>query len=67
MLEEIRVHCRAVVCFGESGPVLADAAETTGLPVERVTSLEDAVEAASRLAQRGDVVLLSPACTSFDA
>ncbi len=28
--------------------------------------MDDAVEQAERLAQRGDVVLLSPACASFD-
>jgi UDP-N-acetylmuramoylalanine--D-glutamate ligase len=67
MLREIAKHCRAVVCFGESGPMLAAAAETTGVPVESVQSLTDAVDAAGRLARVGDVVLLSPACTSFDA
>jgi UDP-N-acetylmuramoylalanine--D-glutamate ligase len=35
--------------------------------VERVSTLADAVDAASSIARSGDVVLLSPACTSFDA
>jgi UDP-N-acetylmuramoylalanine--D-glutamate ligase len=35
--------------------------------VELVGTLEQAVEAASRHARIGDVVLMSPACTSFDA
>jgi UDP-N-acetylmuramoylalanine--D-glutamate ligase len=67
MLVEVKARCRAVVGFGESGPVLADAVEATGVAVKRATSLEGAVEAAARLAREGDVVLLSPACTSFDA
>jgi UDP-N-acetylmuramoylalanine--D-glutamate ligase len=67
MVREIGRRCRAVVCFGESGPMLAAAVATTGLPVERVQSLAEAVNAASSLAKPGDVVLLSPACTSFDA
>ena len=67
MLVEIGRRCRAVVGFGESGPALADAAATTGVRVERADSLADAVDAASLLARPGDVVLLSPACTSFDA
>ena len=50
------------------GRMLAEAAEATGVPVERV---DDAGGAPSRprhaCAQAGDVVLLSPACTSFDA
>jgi UDP-N-acetylmuramoylalanine--D-glutamate ligase len=31
-----------------------------------VTSAKDAVQLASRLAESGDVVLLSPCCASFD-
>jgi UDP-N-acetylmuramoylalanine--D-glutamate ligase len=67
MLREVGRRCRAVVCFGESGPLFADAAATTGVPVERVDTLTKAVDAAARFARQGDVVLLSPACTSFDA
>jgi len=67
MLREAKRSCRAVVCFGEAGPMLADAAEAAGLTVSRIETVADAVETASKLAQAGDVVLLSPACTSFDA
>jgi UDP-N-acetylmuramoylalanine--D-glutamate ligase len=35
-------------------------------PVERATSLQDAVQLAARMARRGETVLLSPACASFD-
>ncbi|MEZ5498566.1 MAG: UDP-N-acetylmuramoyl-L-alanine--D-glutamate ligase [Steroidobacteraceae bacterium] len=35
-------------------------------PVQFCASLEDAVHASRRLAERGDTVLLSPACASFD-
>jgi UDP-N-acetylmuramoylalanine--D-glutamate ligase len=34
--------------------------------IHMVGSMEEAVELASRLAEPGDVVLLSPACASFD-
>ena len=67
MLALARERCRAVVCFGESGPKLARAAEAAGLAVTRADSLAAAFEAAVRAARPGDVVLLSPACTSFDA
>jgi UDP-N-acetylmuramoylalanine--D-glutamate ligase len=33
----------------------------------RVSTLEEAVEAAARVAEAGDVVLLSPGMTSYDA
>lgn len=45
---------------------LARAAGISGLAVERARDLPEAVERARRMAQRGDVVLLSPACASFD-
>lgn len=46
---------------GEFERALADLA-----PAERLGALERAVAAASRQARAGDVVLLSPACSSFD-
>ncbi len=56
------------VTFGEAGPVIARALEGDGFAdLQRAETLQDAVGAASRLAQVGDVVLLSPACASFDA
>lgn len=67
MLAEAKRSCRAVVCFGEAGRMLAEASKAVGLDATRVETVADAVRAASRLAQEGDVVLLSPACTSFDA
>ena len=60
-------RCRAIVCFGESGPMLARAAKSTGLPIDRVATLAEAFDAAVARARPGDVVVLSPACTSFDA
>jgi UDP-N-acetylmuramoylalanine--D-glutamate ligase len=66
--------CKAVYLIGEATPLIAQAfAEVAaGGEVERlpgVTSwgdLERAVEAAARAAVPGDVVLLAPACASFD-
>jgi len=69
LTREVRRHCRAVVFFGEAGPVLR-AGVTPGWPQGEhrlVPTLEAAVTAAAGLAQPGDLVLLSPACTSFDA
>jgi UDP-N-acetylmuramoylalanine--D-glutamate ligase len=45
---------------------LAPLAEA-GVPLRRVAGLEDAVRAAAAAAAPGEVVLLSPACASFDA
>ncbi|MEX1253839.1 MAG: UDP-N-acetylmuramoyl-L-alanine--D-glutamate ligase [Dehalococcoidia bacterium] len=69
LARETHARCRAAVCFGEAGPLLEEALRSAGgeAQVERVDTLGQAVEAARRLAKPGDVVLLSPACTSYDA
>jgi UDP-N-acetylmuramoylalanine--D-glutamate ligase len=58
---------RGVVAFGEAGPEVAAAFTGTTTRVERVDNMHDAVRVARDLARPGDVVLLSPACASFDA
>ncbi|MGD9934019.1 MAG: glutamate ligase domain-containing protein, partial [Dehalococcoidia bacterium] len=60
-------RCRAVICFGEAGPSFGAAMKGIGAPVTVVDTLEAAVGEACRRVQAGDVVLLSPAGTSFDA
>ena len=71
LAQEAVLRCRAVVCFGEAGPALEAALRAAEAsqppPIERTETLEAAVEAARRHAKPGDVVLLSPACTSYDA
>ena len=75
LAEEACRRCRAIVFFGQSGPKLEEAvaAAAARLPQKerpsllRLSTLTEAVETAHRLARAGDVVLLSPACTSFDA
>ena len=66
---EARSRARAVIGFGEAGAgFLASIAADTAPPVTRaVGTLPEAVRAAYKLAQPGDVVLLSPAGASFDA
>ena len=56
---------RATVLIGEAADKMESALRGV-LPVERAPSMETAVEAARRLAQPGDAVVLSPACSSFD-
>ncbi len=58
-------HIRAVVAIGESAADIAAAFDGVR-PVRNATSMDEAVEEAASLAQAGDVVLLSPACASFD-
>lgn len=60
-----KTRVRTALVFGEAAPLLADALEGV-CAVERVPDLRAAVARAAAIAQSGDVVLLSPACSSFD-
>lgn len=56
---------RAAVLIGEAAERMEEALGGT-LPVQRAGSMDEAVQVAAKLAQKGDAVLLSPACSSFD-
>ncbi len=61
--------CRHAILFGEMADMVTEEIDRQHAAVssKMCTSLEDAVLAAQRLALPGDVVLLSPGGTSFDA
>jgi UDP-N-acetylmuramoylalanine--D-glutamate ligase len=65
ILELVKKHVRAIVAMGESADKVEKAFSGTK-PVRRASSIDEAVQTAQSFAQRGDVVLLSPACSSFD-
>ena len=72
LAEEVRKRVRHVVLFGEASARIAAALGTPTATdclqsVTRVETLQAALVQASHLASRGDVVLLSPGCTSYDA
>jgi UDP-N-acetylmuramoylalanine--D-glutamate ligase len=58
--------CRAVYLVGEDAPSIAAALAEVSAHTRECGDLERAVDAARASAQPGDVVLLSPACASFD-
>ncbi|HYO88271.1 MAG TPA: UDP-N-acetylmuramoyl-L-alanine--D-glutamate ligase [Candidatus Limnocylindrales bacterium] len=63
-------QCRRIIAFGEAGDLVAEAVGRvggSGAGVERVDTLAEAVARAQNTAQPGDVVLLSPGGTSYDA
>jgi len=65
LVEALRKKGRAVVVLGEAADKIAEAVGTA-LPLVRAAGMAEAVKAALKLAQPGDAVLLSPACSSFD-
>ncbi len=66
----VRERCVACYLIGEGAERMAaelSPAAEAGVAISEVGSLERAVEAAAGDAKPGEVVLLSPACASFDA
>jgi len=69
--EKIATQAKAVVLIGQAAPKLADAIragskDVRQVPITFAKSLAEAVEVAHQQAVAGDVVLLSPACASYD-
>ncbi len=56
-----------VVCFGASGPTLAEALAAEGVATRTAPGMAEAMDLCATHARPGDTVLLSPACASFDA
>ena len=65
LVDLVRQHVKAIVALGESADKVV-AAFASLVPVKKATRMDEAVQIASSLAAPGDVVLLSPACASFD-
>lgn len=65
LVRPLRERCRAVVAYGEAGPIVI---EDLGDAVKVVPagSFDEVLTTARRLARPGDAVLLSPACSSYD-
>jgi UDP-N-acetylmuramoylalanine--D-glutamate ligase len=61
-----RGRVRQAVVLGQDGPKIATALGSAGIAVRSALSIEAALHAARATAAAGDVVLLSPACASFD-
>ncbi len=64
--ERMEEKGRAMVLLGEAAPLIEEAMAGSRVELARATTMEDAVRLARDLARPGDVVLLAPACASFD-
>jgi len=66
---KIAQSAKAAILLGQTAQKIAKAIKTclrSQVKIEIVPSLAEAVESAHRLSESGDVVLLSPACASYD-
>lgn len=68
MARELAGRAKAILCIGQTGPAIANAArEARGrAQVHECGTLAAAMEKAKELAKEGDVVLLSTGCASYD-
>lgn len=66
LAQPVQAFARGVVVFGRDAAQIEAALASTGVPLVRADSLQQAVAAATALAREGDAVLFSPACASFD-
>ena len=65
LFDLVKEHVRAIVAIGESAGIV----EQEFRPIKKVvraSSIDEAVTVARSLALPGDIVMLSPACASFD-
>ncbi len=59
-------HARVAVLIGRDAEKIADALKDTGVPLLLARDMQDAVRISAAEAIKGDAVLMSPACASFD-
>jgi UDP-N-acetylmuramoylalanine--D-glutamate ligase len=65
LVELVKKHVKAIVAIGETADKVEQAFRNT-VGITKAATMDEAVAIAHSLAQSGDVVLLSPACASFD-
>ena len=67
LLPLLKEHVKAIILYGETKQLLAQTAREAGIPVIKIVdNLTKAVPEAYAASEAGDVVLLSPACASWD-
>lgn len=65
LIDQIKRTVKHIIAIGEAKDNIYNDLHNY-VTVEKVNSFEDAIYTAFRRAERGDIVLLSPACSSFD-
>ena len=64
--EEVRKKVRALICLGKDNEKLKKAFDGVVPVIKETQSVKELVKISLEVAKEGDVVLLSPACASFD-
>jgi UDP-N-acetylmuramoylalanine--D-glutamate ligase len=66
LMSLVREKVKGIICLGVDNKKLADKFEGLVEMFVETTSMSEAVKIANKMAEKGDTVLLSPACASFD-
>ena len=66
LMSLVREKVKAIICLGVDNKKIIDVFGNVVDMMIEVNKMEDAVKMAQRLSEKGDTVLLSPACASFD-
>ena len=66
LMELVNEKVKAIICLGVDNKKIIDAFGSIVDMMVEVSTMKDAVKTAQRLTEKGDTVLLSPACASFD-
>ncbi|HSD06977.1 UDP-N-acetylmuramoyl-L-alanine--D-glutamate ligase [Flavobacterium sp.] len=66
LMSLVREKVKAIICLGVDNKKIIDAFGNVVDIMVEVSSMNEAVKMAQRLSEKGDTVLLSPACASFD-
>lgn len=66
LMSMVREKVKAIICLGVDNKKIIDMFGNVVDIMVEVSTMEDAVKMAQRLTEKGDTVLLSPACASFD-
>lgn len=66
LLDLVKERVKAIVCLGKDNSKIIDAFRDVVETIVETDNAADAVAASYKIGKKGDVVLLSPACASFD-
>lgn len=66
LMSLVREKVKAIICLGLDNKKIINIFENVVDTIIEVTTMQDAVKYAQKFSEKGDTVLLSPACASFD-
>lgn len=66
LVESAADYAKTAICIGAAGPRFFEAFQSSSLPVSLAANLEEGFDEALKCAEAGDIIILSPACASFD-